>query len=210
MIWNPGDDTDLNEGGDGVDTVEVNGGNGNEQFTATANGTRVRFDRLTRRRSRSTSAPPRTRPQRQRRGRPFTATGNLAALIADHGRRRTGNDTLLGSNGVDILLGGDGNDFVDGQQGNDTALLGEGDDTFQWDPGDGSDVIEGQDGVDTMPFNGSNVDETIDASANGARARFTRNVANIVMDLDDVESYRRQRVRRRRQHHRQRPVAART
>src|SRR5215471_20456118 len=39
MIWNPGDDTDLNEGGDGTDTVEVNGGNGAEQFTATANGT---------------------------------------------------------------------------------------------------------------------------------------------------------------------------
>src|SRR5215207_9113966 len=46
MIWNPGDDTDLNEGGDGTDTVEVNGGNGAEQFTATANGARVRFDRV--------------------------------------------------------------------------------------------------------------------------------------------------------------------
>jgi len=45
MIWNPGDDTDLNEGGDGTDTVEVNGGNGAESFTATPNGTRVRFDR---------------------------------------------------------------------------------------------------------------------------------------------------------------------
>ncbi|MCW5736213.1 MAG: hypothetical protein KIS73_18935, partial [Enhydrobacter sp.] len=46
MIWNPGDDTDLFEGGDGVDTAEVNGGGGAEVFTATANGTRVRFDRL--------------------------------------------------------------------------------------------------------------------------------------------------------------------
>ena len=46
MIWNPGDDTDLAEGGDGTDTVEVNGGNGAEVFTATANGTRVRFDRV--------------------------------------------------------------------------------------------------------------------------------------------------------------------
>ena len=46
MIWNPGDDTDLNEGGPDSDTVEVNGGGGGEQFTATANGTRVRFDRL--------------------------------------------------------------------------------------------------------------------------------------------------------------------
>jgi hypothetical protein len=46
MIWNPGDDTDLNEGGAGIDTVEVNGGNGSEVFTATPNGTRVRFDRI--------------------------------------------------------------------------------------------------------------------------------------------------------------------
>src|SRR5215208_2795587 len=47
MIWNPGDDTDLNEGGVDTDTVEVNGGNGAEQFTTTANGARVRFDRVT-------------------------------------------------------------------------------------------------------------------------------------------------------------------
>src|SRR5437764_6138664 len=44
MIWNPGEGSDLNEAGDGIDTVEVNGGNGAENFTATANGTRVRFD----------------------------------------------------------------------------------------------------------------------------------------------------------------------
>src|ERR1700754_2454293 len=46
MIWNPGDGTDLFEGGDGTDTAEVNGGNGAEVFTVTANGTRVRFDRV--------------------------------------------------------------------------------------------------------------------------------------------------------------------
>ena len=45
MIWNPGDDTDLFEGGSGTDTAEVNGGNGSEVFTVTANGSRVRFDR---------------------------------------------------------------------------------------------------------------------------------------------------------------------
>ena len=61
MIWNPGDDTDLIEGGDGTDTVEVNGGNGAEVFTVTANGTRVRFDRVDSRAVlASTSAPPRT------------------------------------------------------------------------------------------------------------------------------------------------------
>ncbi len=35
------------EGGAGDDTAEVNGGNGAETFTITANGTRVRFDRVT-------------------------------------------------------------------------------------------------------------------------------------------------------------------
>ena len=59
---------------------------------------------------------------------------------------------------------------------------------FQWDPGDGSDVIEGQDGVDSMAFNGSNVGEIMEASANGQRVRFTRNVAAVTMDLNDVES----------------------
>src|SRR6201987_1747069 len=39
MIWNPGDGTDLFEGGDGTDTAQVNGGNGAEVFTVTANGT---------------------------------------------------------------------------------------------------------------------------------------------------------------------------
>src|SRR5882757_4622305 len=46
MIWNPGEGSDLLEGGDGTDTAEVNGGNGAETFTITANGSRVRFDRV--------------------------------------------------------------------------------------------------------------------------------------------------------------------
>jgi hypothetical protein len=66
--------------------------------------------------------------------------------------------------------------------------MGAGDDTFQWDPGDGSDIIEGQDGVDTMVFNGANIAEKVELSANGPRLRFTRYVANITMDTDGVES----------------------
>src|SRR4029078_12320544 len=42
-----GDDNDLFEGGDGIDTAEVNGGNGAETFTVTPNGRRVLFDRTT-------------------------------------------------------------------------------------------------------------------------------------------------------------------
>jgi Ca2+-binding RTX toxin-like protein len=47
---------------------------------------------------------------------------------------------------------------------------------------------KGQDDTDTMVFNGSGAAENIDVSANGLRVRFFRNVANVVMDLNDVES----------------------
>jgi Ca2+-binding RTX toxin-like protein len=188
MTWNNGDGTDLFEGGDGTDTAEVNGSGGNETFTLTANGTRVRFDRLdpapfaldigtTERLVLDMGAGDDS----------FSATGNLAALIQVTVDGGAGNDTILGSNGADLLLGGEGDDFIDGQQGSDVAFLGAGNDVFQWDPGDGSDVIEGQDGFDTMLFNGSNGAEIMTASANGGRVLFTRNLGNIVMDLNDVE-----------------------
>ena len=106
------------------------------------------------------------------------------ALTLDGG---SGNDTLLGSAGNDILIGGDGNDFVDGNQGSDTAFLGAGNDTFQWDPGDGSDIVEGQDGTDTLLFNGANIAEKINISANGSRTLLTRDVGNVIMDLNDIE-----------------------
>src|SRR5207253_3345928 len=54
-------------------------------------------------------------------------------------------------------------------------------------PGDGSDTIEGQAGIDTMLFNGANVAEQINISANGTRLRYTRDVANITMDANEVE-----------------------
>ena len=99
-----------------------------------------------------------------------------------------GNDTLLGGSGTETLLGGNGNDVIDGNGGNDMALLGAGDDTFVWDPGDGSDVVEGGRGRDTLVFNGSAGNEIMAATAVGERVSFTRNLGNIVMDLDGVEA----------------------
>ncbi len=188
LVWNPGDDNDLFEGGDGLDTAEVNGGNGAEVFTLTANGSRVRFDRVDPAPFSIDAGTIETFVVNMNGGDDsFNASGNLAALVSVIVDGGAGNDTILGSNGADRLLGGDGNDFIDGQQGNDTALLGAGDDIFQWDPGDGSDIVEGQDGIDTMLFNGSAANEIFALSSNGGRALFTRNVGNIVMDLNDVE-----------------------
>jgi Ca2+-binding RTX toxin-like protein len=55
-------------------------------------------------------------------------------------------------------------------------------------PGDGSDTVEGGAGNDTLLFNGSAIGEIFDASANGTRVRFTRNIGSIVMDFDDIEN----------------------
>jgi Ca2+-binding RTX toxin-like protein len=188
MIWNPGDDTDLNEGGAGTDSVEVNGGNGDESFTTTANGTRVRFDRLNPAPFSIDIGTSEKLVVNMNGGQDsFSATGNLAALIQITVDGGSGNDTILGSNGNDQLLGGDGDDFFDGQQGNDTAFGGENNDTFQWDPGDGNDTFEGQNGNDKLIFNGSAGNEIFDVSANADRVRVTRNLGAVVMDLDGVE-----------------------
>jgi Ca2+-binding RTX toxin-like protein len=115
------------------------------------------------------------------------ATGlaaGAAVLTVDGG---AGDDTILGGPGADLLGGGGGDDFIDGNQGADTAFMGGGDDTFQWDPGDGSDFVEGEAGFDTLLFNGSAASEIFDASANGDRLRFFRNLGSIVMDVGTTE-----------------------
>ena len=98
-----------------------------------------------------------------------------------------GNDTLLGAGGAELFYGGNGDDFVDGNAGADTAFLGRGDDVFVWDPGDASDIVEGDQGSDTMVFNGAAGNEIMAATGEGGRVSFTRNLGNIVMNLDDVE-----------------------
>jgi hypothetical protein len=41
--------------------------------------------------------------------------------------------------------------------------------------------------VDTLLFNGANIGENIDISAHGGSALFTRDVANVAMNLNNVE-----------------------
>jgi Ca2+-binding RTX toxin-like protein len=188
IIWNPGDGTDLVEGGDGIDTVEVNGGNASEVFTATANGTRVRFDRVSPAPFSLDIGTAENLVVNMNGGDDtFTGSNGLAPLIKLTVDGGAGNDTITGGDGDDILIGGEGNDTLVGGRGNDVLLGGSGDDVFVWNPGDGSDTIEGQAGTDTLQFNGANVAEKFDLSANGSRLRFTRDVGNITMDAGGIE-----------------------
>jgi len=188
MIWNPGEGSDFNEGGEDNDTVEVNGGNGAETFAVTANGSRVRFDRTAPAPFSLDIGSTENLVLNMNGGDDvFTAGNGLATLIQITVDGGTGNDNITGGDGADRLLGGDGNDTIKGGRGDDAIFLGAGDDTFTWNPGDGSDVVEGQDGTDAMIFNGANIAERIEIAANGGRVRFTRDIANITMDLDGVE-----------------------
>jgi Ca2+-binding RTX toxin-like protein len=213
MIWNPGDGSDIFEGGDGNDTAEVNGGNGAETFTITADGGRVRFDRV--------SPGPFSIDIGTTENLVLNANGGDDVITAGHGLAGlinltldggAGNDTITGGDGNDLLIGGDGadqlfggngddtlnggdgddllnggngDDTVVGGKGTDTAFLGNGNDTFIWNPGDGNDVVEGGRGFDTLDFRGANISETIVISANDSRAMFTRAAGNI--DLNGVE-----------------------
>jgi Ca2+-binding RTX toxin-like protein len=96
--------------------------------------------------------------------------------------------TLNGGDGNDTIKGSQGDDVVIGGRGNDVAKMGDGNDTFVWNPGDGSDTVDGQGGNDTLLFNGANIAETINITANGSHALFTRDVASISMDLNSVEN----------------------
>jgi Ca2+-binding RTX toxin-like protein len=99
-----------------------------------------------------------------------------------------GDDVIDGGLGADNLLGSTGNDTVDGGDRNDTVDLGGGRDVFIWNPGDDDDdTIQGQAGSDALDFRAANVAETMRLSPNGTRARLTRDVASVTLDLDAIE-----------------------
>jgi Ca2+-binding RTX toxin-like protein len=99
-----------------------------------------------------------------------------------------GDDSLMGTDGGDSLDGGAGDDTISGGRGNDTVNLGPGVDIFVWNPGDGSDSVDGGNGSDTVLFNGANIAETFDLSAQGGGFAFTRNVAAITLTGSSVET----------------------
>src|SRR5262249_2656672 len=164
------------------------GGEGAETFTVTPNGTRVRFDRTIPAPFSIDIGTSESLVLNANGGDDIvTGSNGLATLIALTVDGGAGNDTITGGDGADQLFGGDGNDLIIGGKGNDVASLGTGDDTFVWNPGDGNDTVQGQEGRDLLLFNGANINENITISANGTRARFFRDIANVTMDLNGVE-----------------------
>jgi Ca2+-binding RTX toxin-like protein len=99
-----------------------------------------------------------------------------------------GNDSITGLAGVDIIDGGEGDDTIVGGPGNEQQIGRDGNDTFIWNPGDGSDFLLGELGADTLIFNGSAANEIFSVTWNGTTFLFTRDVGNIVMEADSIET----------------------
>jgi Ca2+-binding RTX toxin-like protein len=109
------------------------------------------------------------------------SAGTAAMALTFDGGADT--DVLLGGPGPDTLIGGDDFDDIKGGRGDDIAYLGADFDRFSWAPGDGSDTVDGGPSRDSLSFAGSADAETFELAGD----RFTRDVGNIVMDLDDIE-----------------------
>jgi Ca2+-binding RTX toxin-like protein len=189
LVWNPGHDSDKMDGGDGADTIEVNGGGGGEQFTVKPSATagRVQFDRTG-----PTPPGPFTLDIGTAERLDLNANGGDDTLTSDAGLLAlgfaldidggAGNDTLDGGDGADLIEGGDGDDRIvpddnpplPGPQ--DDARGGAGNDTIAWFGGDDDDLNEGGDGIDTIEVNGAALPEqfTVKPSPTAGRILFDR------------------------------------
>jgi Ca2+-binding RTX toxin-like protein len=197
---NGGDDDDLNEGGDGIDTIEVNGAALPEQFTVkpSPKAGRILFDRLT------TPPGPFNIDIGTAERLDLNMNGGDDTLTADPGfdpnfkldvEGSDGNDSIDGGDAADLLSGGNGDDRITGDDNPDgTADESRGDagnDTMIWNPGDDTDLNEGGDGIDTAEVNGGSGDErfTVNPSAVAGRVSFNRtDPAPFAVDIGTTEN----------------------
>ena len=187
LIWRGGEDDDTMNGGDGADSIQVNGAGVAEAFTIKPSATagRVIFDRLAAPGPGAFNLDIGTSERLE-----LLANGGDDSLVSDPGLDATGIKLdIRGGDGNDNLDGGDGADQIAGDGGNDTitpddnpvstrdvALGGDGDDTMTWNGGDDDDVNDGGAGNDTVTVNGAAAPEafTLNASATAGHASFTR------------------------------------
>ena len=144
LVWNNGDATDVANGDDGRDDVEVNGAAAaGDIFTVQPNGARIKFDRP-----------------------------NLVLFSIDIGSSETLHANGLGGNDAitvgDVgafevtVSGGPGDDTLTGGSSSDTFLGGSGNDAIT--PGGGLDVVSADEGDDQVNVR----DRTADVARGGA------------------------------------------
>jgi Ca2+-binding RTX toxin-like protein len=162
LVWNNGDGSDVANGDDGRDDVEVNGAPAaGDVFRVQPNGARIRFDRT-----------------------------NLVPFSVDIGSSETlhanglgGDDTVtvgeVGSYSV-TAAGGPGSDTLAGGGSSETLLGGAGNDTIT--PGAGLDLVSGDEGDDQVNVRDNTADVARGGDGNDA-------VVADTADLDILEGF---------------------
>jgi len=197
MVWNNGDGSDVNDGGDGNDTVLSNGAGADEQYAYEPkpnDPARVLFKR--------TGGLPAFTIDFTAEQLVVNSLGGVDTFAAPNPglKDRTlitvnagdGNDAITGGDGNDTLNGDAGNDMLVGAKGADTANGGADDDVMVWNNGDASDINNGGDGNDEVVINGNdgaddvNTYKPVDANdANNVRVLFARtNLVPFTVDFD--------------------------
>jgi Ca2+-binding RTX toxin-like protein len=201
MVWNPGDDDDIMNGGaGGGDDAELNGGNNPEDFAATPVAGRVRFERVSPAPFKLDVGPDTERLVLNANGGDDSMLSDPATPTAMLLNGGTGLDSLQSGAGADFVNGGDDNDALDGgpgidrlvgDRGNDDMLGRTGDDTLVWNNGDGSDTMDGQEGLDKIEVNGAaGAGDAFEIAPNGARVKFDRtNFGQFTLDVATSELF---------------------
>ena len=94
---------------------------------------------------------------------------------------------LMAATATTPSMGSAGNDLVIGGRGNDVAFWAPATTRSSGTRATAATPSRARPAHDTLLFNGANVNEHIDLSANGSRVRLFRDVGNVTMDLNGVE-----------------------
>ena len=166
LVWNNGDATDIMNGDDGRDDVEVNGAPAaGDIFTVQPNGARIKFDR-------ANLVPFSLDIGSSETMHANGLGGDDAITIGDVGNYEVtasggpGSDTLTGGGSSETFLGGSGNDTIAAGGGLDVVSGDEGDDHVNVRDNTG-DVARGGDGNDSAVADNADLDilegfETVD------------------------------------------------
>ena len=157
LVWNNGDGTDIVNGDDGRDDVEVNGAPAaGDTFTVQPNGVRIKFDR--------TNLVPFSLDIGSSETLHANGLGGDDAItvgeVGSYSVTAAGgpdSDTLTGGGSSETFLGGSGNDAITPGGGLDVVFGDEGDDQVNV-RDNAADVARGGDGTDAVVADSANLD----------------------------------------------------
>lgn len=185
LIWNNGDGSDIMDGDEDDDTVEVNGAGAGDAFEIGPVGSRVAFTRTNLGLFTLDIDSENLIVNGLDGDDIMTGTLGLSGLISMTLNGGNGNDTLTGGDGDDRLNGDADNDTLIGFRGSDVMNGGPGIDTLIWNNGDGSDIMNGDEDDDTVAVNGAAAGDAFEIGSVGARVAFTRtNLGPFTLDID--------------------------